>query len=325
MSPSQRSFGRWLCLTQVVALLGVTSLVHEAAPRKLVDGVVKVVPAAPNAGDTVSGPYAMRSLLAAAAGTAWKPYSMPASETLLARAETATMHRPVWQLEFGFKPIRMLRTEIREADGSSRRVLVWYMVYYVRNPGQHLSPTPEPNAFQANEFQVKPRDHVVRFLPTFVLQAHDVKKAYLDQVLPTVVEQIRAREDPAIRFHHSVDISKVRLLPSDETERVWGVATWIDVDPRIDFFSVYVQGLTNAYRWQDLPGAAVQPGAPPDATRRIRQKTLQINFYRPGDTEHEHESEIFVGAPTNEDPALQKDMLQRYDLEAPLEYQWIYR
>ena len=31
-------------------------------------------------------------------------------------------------------------------------------------------------------------------------------------------------------------------------ETLWGVATWEDIDPRIVRFSVYVFGLTNAYR-----------------------------------------------------------------------------
>ena len=36
---------------------------------------------------------------------------------------------------------------------------------------------------------------------------------------------------------------------------MWGVATWEYVDPRMDFFSIYVKGLTNAYRFADPPGA----------------------------------------------------------------------
>ena len=33
----------------------------------------------------------------------------------------------------------------------------------------------------------------------------------------------------------------------EEDNSVWGLATWEDVDPRVDFFSVYIKGLTNAY------------------------------------------------------------------------------
>ena len=36
-------------------------------------------------------------------------------------------------------------------------------------------------------------------------------------------------------------------------ETVWGVATWQDVDPNNVWFSVYVEGLTNAYKFSDDP------------------------------------------------------------------------
>ena len=35
---------------------------------------------------------------------------------------------------------------------------------------------------------------------------------------------------------------------------VWGIVTWEDIDPRTKWFSIYVEGLTNAYRWKDAPG-----------------------------------------------------------------------
>ena len=63
---------------------------------------------------------------------------------------------------------------------------------------------------------------------------------------------------------------------------VWGVATWEDIDPNIDFFSIYVGGLTNAYQWTD-PRGRLQAGRPPGTGRQFAHKTLQLNFWRPGD------------------------------------------
>ena len=51
------------------------------------------------------------------------------------------------------------------------------------------------------------------------------------------------------------------------------MATWDDVDPNLDFVSVEVFGLTNAFQ---------QDGEGDDAP--YRRKALQLNFYRPGDT-----------------------------------------
>ena len=76
---------------------------------------------------------------------------------------------------------------------------------------------------------------------------------------------------------------------------VWGVAMWEDVDPQIDFFSVYVGGLTNAYQWTD-PRGAYKPGDPPGTGRKFTRKTLQLNFWRPGDEIDQNEREIRFGA-----------------------------
>ena len=64
------------------------------------------------------------------------------------------------------------------------------------------------------------------------------------------MDPIRLREDPNRQFLTSVEMC--REIAVGET--LWGVATWEDIDPRIVRFSVYVFGLTNAYRWKDEPG-----------------------------------------------------------------------
>ncbi|MDA1178481.1 MAG: hypothetical protein O2931_06765 [Planctomycetota bacterium] len=306
-------------------LIGVTAgqIARGDEPRQLAPGVVRVVESRAEASDTVSDTFSIHGLLEAS--QPWTPTTVPASETLHELAQRAVIHRPVWQLEFGFKPLRMLQAEWREADGSMRKGLVWYLVYYVRNTGQHLQPTPQKEGWET-EFVATPSDHAVRFLPTFVLQAHDKKKAYVDRVRPQVLQAIHAREDSEVKLHNSVDISRIVLESSDTSDgKVWGVASWLDVDPQIDFFSVYVQGLTNAYRWQELRPGEFPAGAPADLTRRIQPKTLQINFYRPGDANHQHEDEVRLGPPSESDPSRQRQVLAMYRLDRPLEYLWVYR
>ena len=154
-------------------------------------------------------------------------------------------------------------------------------------------------------------------------------QAYLDQVLPEAVERIRMREDPRRPLRNSVTIGDASIPVSTEYEdrSVWGVATWVGVDPRTDFFSVYVQGLTNAYRWQD-PEAAFRAGDPPGTGRRLSQKTLQLNFWRPGDAIDPEESEIRFGMPnqTQVPPGKTVDpLLQLYRVQERVDYQWVYR
>lgn len=301
----------------------VCFLVRGDEPRQLAPGVVRVVESRAEASDTVSDAFVIHGLVDSS--QAWTPTTVPATETLHELAQRAVIHRPVWQLEFGFKPLRMIQAKWQESNGSMREGLVWYLVYYVRNTGQHLQPTPQKEGWET-EFTATPSDHAVRFLPTFVLEAHDKKKAYVDRVRPQILQAIHAREDLDVKLHNSVDISRIVLESSEPGDgKVWGVATWLDVDPQIDFFSVYVEGLTNAYRWQELKPGEFPAGAPADLTRRIQPKTLQINFYRPGDAEHQHEEEIHLGPPSESDPSRQRQVLAMYRLDRPLEYLWIYR
>jgi hypothetical protein len=94
-----------------------------------------------------------------------------------------------------------------------------------------------------------------------------------------------------------------------------------------------VSGLTNAYRWEDPPGAyeralaaskraaAVKSGTgdqdvpffvpqdvnPVGAGRKFTRKTLKLNFWRPGDEYYEHEKEFRLGIP------------------GEVDYEWVYR
>jgi hypothetical protein len=97
---------------------------------------------------------------------------------------------------------------------------------------------------------------------------------------------------------------------------VWGVATWADVDPRIDFFSVYVGGLTNAYRWEDAAGG-YKPGDPPGRGREFARKMLQLNFWRPGDELFQSEHEFRYGVPLGK--------ADLYDVREGVAYNWVYR
>ncbi len=124
----------------------------------------------------------------------------------------------------------------------------------------------------------------IYFHPQFVLESPQFKKAYLDRVLPLAVEAIQKREDPHRKLLDTVQMGEqpIPLSTADDDHSVWGVATWEYIDPRIDFFNVYVKGLTNAYRFADPPGA-YKLGDAPGTGRVVAQKTLKLNFWRPGD------------------------------------------
>jgi hypothetical protein len=97
---------------------------------------------------------------------------------------------------------------------------------------------------------------------------------------------------------------------------VWGVVTWEDVDPKIDFLSIYVGGLTNAYHWTDNP-AGFKVGDSLGKGRKFVYQTLMMNFWRPGDEYHPTENEIRYGTPAG--------MAEKYGVPAGLDYTWVYR
>jgi hypothetical protein len=252
----------------------------------------------------------------------WSPEFLAESRTLYGMSAGVRFRRDVWCLEFSFKPLRMIYVDVPQPTGKMQRKLIWYLVYRVKNTGATLQPVEQPDGtVTAKPGQGGP----VQFVPQFVLESQDrsdagqpLFKAYLDRIIPVADEAIRQRETPDRELLNSAQISERPIPVSDARadRSVWGVATWEDVDPRVDFFSVYVGGLTNAYRWED-PAGAYRPGDPPGKGRQFSRKTLQLNFWRPGDEFGEHESEIRFGVPTSK--------AYLYGVSEGVAYRWVYR
>jgi hypothetical protein len=229
-------------------------------------------------------------------------------------AKDIDFRRDVWVLKFQFKPMRMIWIDVPQASGKMQRKLIWYMVYEVTNQGKVMHPVEDvPLKYDTAEkrllYKVETVDRPVDFVPEFVLEGHQrmkqsegFTKFYPDRVLPIAIDPIRMREDPHRKFLTSVEMCR-EIKVGDS---LWGVATWEDLDPQIVRFSVYVHGLTNAYRWKDEPGA-YKPGDPALTGRQFYRKTLKLNFWRPGDQYFEHEDEI------------------RYGVPGGVDYEWVYR
>jgi hypothetical protein len=234
----------------------------------------------------------------------WTPKTEPNTQTLREMATSTVFRRDIWCLEFTFKPVRMIWVDVPQVSGKMQRKLIWYLLYHVTNRGQHLHPSRTPTG----TFEIKPVDSEVRFVPLFVLESQEYKKAYDDRLIPVAIEAIRQKEDPNRKLLNSVEIGTHRIpISSDDLDQtVWGVATWEGIDPRIDTFSISIEGLTNAYRWTDQPDQ-FQPGDPPGKGRVLTEKTLLLNFWRPGDEFAEDQRVI------------------RYGIPGQVDYSWVYR
>lgn len=303
MSDVQRALVAGLLAMAVCAAGTVRGADAEGPFRALAPGVEVTIPPNPQEEETVSKQNIVE-ILEGIPGLEWSPQFTPESRTLREMATGTEFRREIWCLEFTFKPVRMIWVDVPQASGKMQRKLIWYMIYHVKNTGGNLKPVRQ----QDGTFVIQPASREIRFFPTFVLESHEYNKAYLDRVIPVAVRAIQQKEDPNRTLLDSVAIgSKLVPVSTDLVDKsVWGVATWEDVDPRIDFFSVFVEGLTNAYRWTDRPGA-FKPGDPPTTGREMEQKNLMLNFWRPGDRYREDERIIQYGIP------------------GKVDYSWVYR
>jgi hypothetical protein len=359
----------FLIVLALAAALVEPALVQRSAlaqrpSRTFAPGVIRTIPPAPQAEEMFSGPQPLVEIPAVMKDSKYEPKLSSPSSTVYEKSQQVLLRRTIWNLEFSFKPMRMITVDVPQANGRMQRQLLWYMVYRVRNPGNHLKPkgliTPQslaaegevidpneellalidPAVPEAKELYEKFKDTTdevevfgrktteLRFFPHFVLHSTEYKKEYLDQVLPAALGPIKAREFPGREdtfVYNSLNISEVPLPVShDANEGVWGVVTWAHIDPRIDYFVVHVQGLTNAYKFED-PAGAFKAGDAPGTGRKLLKKTLQLNFWRPGDTVDLKEEEIHFGCRLDPDPADQQAILKEYGIQKPVDYVWVYR
>jgi len=176
---------------------------------------------------------------------------------------------------------------------------------------------------QPGSFMPEPFEMPIQFAPQFILAADRILKntktevnaktgditmdvqrteaIFYDQIVPIAIDAISKREKAEKPLESTVSIAGKTIQPN---ETVWGVATWVDVDPRINFFSVYVNGLTNAYKWEK---GVYKKGDTLGSGRELTRKVLKLNFSRPGDEFDMNERQFRIG------------------IQGELDSEWVYR
>jgi hypothetical protein len=302
----------------------LTSSLPKAEGRKLADGVLTVVSPDQNSEDTALGPFDL-DFVAKHPELEWtapdfpdnKPHFASAAETLLARSRDVTFRHDVWALEFSFKPARLIEVDMPTETGQMERRVVWYLLYKVRYTGQDLAPRLEENQVDIPVSPQRVKFESVRFLPRFSIVSKERNLSIDSQVLPAAKVAIAARERVGKPIYDQVEITKMDIpISSIESDNsFWGVATWTNVDPRLDFFAIDVRGLTNAYKIRiDSEGK-----------KNFDRKTLRIYFWRPGDVLDVAKDRIYLGLPAIENRTRLEHYLRQFNLQERLDYQWIYR
>ncbi len=294
--------------------------------RKLANGVMTVVSPDQNSVDTALGPFDLE-LVSKHPELAWAAPDFPENqpnfaspaETLLVQSRDVTFRHPVWGLEFAFKPVRMIEVDIPKPSGVMERKTVWYLLYRVRYTGDDLLPAVDDLA-DSEAVPGEPKRVMfdsVRFIPRFTLISKERNLVMDSQILAPAVDAIAAKERVGSPIKDFVEIARTEIPLSSRVEEnaVWGVATWTDVDPMLNFFAIEVRGLTNAYQ------IAVDSGG----DKQYFRKTLRIYFWRPGDSFDLPKDRIYLGSPAYEDPQRVQYFLDQFSLKERLDYEWIYR
>jgi hypothetical protein len=292
---------------------------QNAPARTLANGVLKTIPSDLNPRDMFTLPMVLPDLEA----TKFEPKTIPNQDTLFGQSRRVILFRDsVYQYEISFTGLRQARLKIPIGNGGIATRNIWYMIYRLRDTGETMTfdqvkQNPEFDHLM-NELKVgKPLPAgEKKLLLRFTLEGwipvgengQYQKVAYRDSIDPIVLAQIRQREDPnqVLLDAHQMSKVEIPLATNAADPGVWGVAIWEDVDPRLDYVSVYVKGLTNAFRLN------------PDPNAPSKFKTLQLNFWRPGDTVNQETDFIDFGIPLVDDTRRQVLITERYDLPGPV-------
>jgi hypothetical protein len=194
----------------------------------------------------------------------------------------------IYALEFVYKPPRFITVDLPDGKGGLKPKRIWYLAYRVVNR------TGAPRLF----------------VPSLTLVT-DTGRTYTDKVIPLAQKAITQREDATIDWKNSTELTAEMIPPTPEQGfdlSTYGIATWGDVDPETDFFTIYVTGLSNGYKLSEGD----------EGPQRTLSKTLELNFWRPGDERAENEKEI---RPVSDAPESAIGEGQ----EIPPDHQWIYR
>ena len=250
--------------------------------------------------------------------------------------------KKIWYLVYNVKHLGPA-----EIDGGSLKVNS-SLGSEVPAGNEKVLPAPENDSFEIRQqsgiFVPRPgSDAPVRFVPHFVLATHRLvlgtvpvenpetgavewqpkitAVAYDDRIVPLALSAIKRREGFDKLPETTVSIAQKDIAPGQD---LWGVAMWTDVDPRINEFSIFLSGLTNAYRWEDKSKeideetgrvSTYENSGQIGEGRVITRRVLKTDWWRVGDANSLNESQIHFGSKAGTMPVSPFDRTDRLSVE----------
>ena len=247
---------------------------------------------------------------------------MTDSRTLYGMAEGVKFRRDVSCLEFAFKPLRMIHVDVPGPDGKLERKLVWYMVYSVRNTGETMKPDEQEGGVFTDRRRQGRAGAIHSQLRARVARS-DGRRPADPKVVSRSRDPGRLRRDPSPRGSRSHALeqhpngradSRARRRPRGQPRVGRG---HLDRRRSADRFLFGLRRRAHERLSLGRPGRGVQGRRPARHRPQFTRKTLQLNFWRPGDEHLQDEKEIRFGV------ARGKGDL--YDVSEGVAYRWVYR
>jgi hypothetical protein len=177
-------------------------------------------------------------------------------------------------MEVEMKKVRLIWVEFKDyLTGEKKKEPVYYICY--RATHRPLKEKAPKTNVPVNELDpVKLPSYFVPII-TLVTKSGDTTKVFQDQILLETQKLINIQERR--EYKNTVEITQpfppATNDPVDDSNSIYGVAMFRGVDMNVDRFTIFFRGFSNGY--QVVEG--------PDGKQMTLRKTLQQDFYRPGD------------------------------------------
>jgi hypothetical protein len=196
--------------------------------------------------------------------------------------ELRAQHDP-WALEVALKPMRMVYVPVANPrSGAKSSEMIWYLVYkVVRRPV--VKPAETADSAPVNVLDPPPPPVCVP-RATLVFEDRDIRGAIVDSIVPEALPVIAAREhlDLKTSVQMSGPLPKLTAPDAKQDNAEYGVFMFRGIDPRTTAFSVYISGLSNAYKiGKDESGKTL-----------FLRRTILVPYRRFGDQYDQFEKEI---------------------------------
>lgn len=206
----------------------------------------------------------------------------------LATGEEIARQPGLWVMEVYFKPLRMIAVDVTNpVTGKKEPKFVWYIVYRAIN-----RPLASPTVTNPPVNEIDAPVLTAKFIPEFELETLDgeAPRIFRDQVIPEALAAINQRERRTYKNAVTVvqDVPEPLAAGQEGEKYIYGVAMFTGIDADADRYRVYMTGFSNG----------VQISQAPDGSKSVLHKTIETNYWRPGDRFDQQEPEIrFEGSP----------------------------